>query len=211
MSRLYAVEALFTLTGANADHRLRVAASAVPAVAARLAGGDSRAGGHGWRRWPTLCRHWPVRSGGNEKWIVECAKDLLANQGKCLVMAGHRQPLAVHLLADAINAALGNVGNTVILHGSAGDQGRFNRRTWRRRCNGGQWTRWSFWAAIRLTMRRRFELGGGAGQGKDGRAPGLLRGRIVSAKRLETCRSRIFSNRGAMPAPRTARWFRSSR
>src|SRR5438552_5108258 len=37
MNRLYAVEALFTLTGANADHRLRVSAGAVQAVAARLA------------------------------------------------------------------------------------------------------------------------------------------------------------------------------
>src|SRR5947207_5197330 len=37
MNRLYAVEALFTLTGANADHRLRVPAGAVLATAARLA------------------------------------------------------------------------------------------------------------------------------------------------------------------------------
>ena len=27
-------------------------------------------------------------------------------------MAGHRQPLEVHLLANAMNIALGNVGNT---------------------------------------------------------------------------------------------------
>ena len=31
MNRLYAMESLFTLTGANADHRLRVAASLVGA------------------------------------------------------------------------------------------------------------------------------------------------------------------------------------
>ena len=34
MSRLYAVESLFTLTGANADHRLRVPASVVAQIAA---------------------------------------------------------------------------------------------------------------------------------------------------------------------------------
>ena len=34
MSRLYAVESLFTLTGVNADHRLRLPASAVLPVAA---------------------------------------------------------------------------------------------------------------------------------------------------------------------------------
>ncbi|MBI4326628.1 MAG: 4Fe-4S dicluster domain-containing protein, partial [Chloroflexi bacterium] len=33
-----------------------------------------------------------------------------------LVLAGHRQPLAVHLLAHAVNAALGNVGRTILLH-----------------------------------------------------------------------------------------------
>ncbi len=33
MSRLYAVESLFTLTGASADHRLRVAASLVGKIA----------------------------------------------------------------------------------------------------------------------------------------------------------------------------------
>ena len=36
MSRLYAVESLFTLTGANADHRLRVAASVVGQIAAAI-------------------------------------------------------------------------------------------------------------------------------------------------------------------------------
>ena len=40
---------------------------------------------------------------------------MLANKGKSLVLAGYRQPLAVHLLANAINAALGNVGTTLVL------------------------------------------------------------------------------------------------
>jgi len=57
-----------------------------------------------------------VPAGVDAKWISECAKDLLANKGESLVVAGHRQPFAVHLLAQAINAALGNVGKTVILH-----------------------------------------------------------------------------------------------
>src|SRR5208283_3157390 len=37
MSRLYAVESLFTLTGLNADHRLRLPPSLLVAVVARLA------------------------------------------------------------------------------------------------------------------------------------------------------------------------------
>jgi molybdopterin-containing oxidoreductase family iron-sulfur binding subunit len=49
----------------------------------------------------------------HEKWIVECAKDLAASKGSALVVAGHRQPLAVHLLALAINSSLGSIGKTV--------------------------------------------------------------------------------------------------
>src|SRR5439155_10042118 len=48
------------------------------------------------------------------KWIVECARDLLEHGGQGLVLAGHRQPLAVHLLAHALNVALGNAGRTVV-------------------------------------------------------------------------------------------------
>ena len=103
MSRLYAVESLFTLTGASADHRLRVAASLVGAIAATIfaqTGGPSAAG--------------PM--GVDAQWISECAKDLLAAGKNALVVAGQRQPLEVHLLAYAINSALGAVGNTVTLH-----------------------------------------------------------------------------------------------
>jgi molybdopterin-containing oxidoreductase family iron-sulfur binding subunit len=97
MSRLYAVESLFTLTGASADHRLRVAASLVGAVA----GAISDAG------------DFPVPSGVDQKWILECAKDLVANRGNVLVVAGQRQPIEVHLLAHAINFDLGAIGNTI--------------------------------------------------------------------------------------------------
>ncbi len=110
MSRLYAVEGLMTLTGANADHRLRVPASAVAGIAARMAtevcGAGSLGGGV-----DALAKS----VGKNEAWVVACAKDLLKNKGKSLVLAGHRQPLAVHLLANAINGALENVGKTVVL------------------------------------------------------------------------------------------------
>lgn len=114
MSRLYSVEALMTLTGANADHRLRVPASAVPAVAARLAVEILKQSGQSGDIVDKL-QQLAGSVGSNEKWIVECAKDLLANKGKSLVLAGHRQPLAVHLMANAINSALGNIGSTVEL------------------------------------------------------------------------------------------------
>jgi len=55
-------------------------------------------------------------AGVDAKWVSECAKDLVANKGQSLVVAGYGQPLAVHLLANAINSALSNIGSTVELH-----------------------------------------------------------------------------------------------
>jgi molybdopterin-containing oxidoreductase family iron-sulfur binding subunit len=110
LNRLYVIESLMTVTGFNADHRLRLASSAVVQVAGALAvqilnqGGVSGLGNLG------------QAAGVDPKWITECAKDLLQNRGKSLVVAGHRQPLAVHLLAHAINSALENVGKTVLFH-----------------------------------------------------------------------------------------------
>ena len=95
MSRLYSVESLFTLTGANADHRLRLPASQVAKVASEIL--SQIKGGT------------PSMAG----WIAECTKDLVAAGQNALVIAGHRQPAEVHLLAHAINSALGSIGNTV--------------------------------------------------------------------------------------------------
>lgn len=93
---------------------MRVPSSAIPALAARLvieilnqSGQQGEIGDH--------LKSLAGSVGNNEKWIVECAKDLLANKGKTLVLAGHRQPLAVHLMVNAINSILGNVGNTIVL------------------------------------------------------------------------------------------------
>jgi MoCo/4Fe-4S cofactor protein with predicted Tat translocation signal len=106
MNRLYAVESLFTLTGLNADHRLRLAASAVIQVAAAIAAELGVNVG-------ALVSGSKVEL--DKKWIAECAKDLKATGGKSLVVAGVRQPMAVHLIAAAINEKLGNIGKTVEL------------------------------------------------------------------------------------------------
>ena len=110
LNRLYVVESLMSLTGINADHRLRLASSAVVQVAGALAAELLKGSGvNGLDRLG-------LPAGIAPKWISECAQDLLANRGQSLVLAGYRQPLAVHLLAYAINFALGNVGRTVFLH-----------------------------------------------------------------------------------------------
>ena len=111
MNRLYVAEAMLSLTGANADHRLRLAPSQIPAAAAVLAqqvlGAGQVSGAVA-----ALAKSFT----GNAKWLSACADDLNANKGKCIVLAGTRQPLSVHLLANAMNAALGNVGSSVVYH-----------------------------------------------------------------------------------------------
>jgi MoCo/4Fe-4S cofactor protein with predicted Tat translocation signal len=109
-NRLYVVESLMTVTGFNADHRLRLASSAVIQIASALAAQIVTQGTIGG------LEGLGQAAGVDPKWVAECAKDLLQNRGKSLVVAGHRQPLAVHLLAHAINAALDNVGKTVQFH-----------------------------------------------------------------------------------------------
>ena len=103
MNRLYVAEALMTQTGANADHRLRLSSQGVASLAAvvlaKVRGQEAT---------------WPAGfSDTDKKWAEECAKDLLQHKGTSLVLAGHRQPLAVHLFAHALNAALGNNGKTI--------------------------------------------------------------------------------------------------
>jgi molybdopterin-containing oxidoreductase family iron-sulfur binding subunit len=94
MSRLYAVESLFTLTGASADHRLRVPASFVGEIAAAISAAISHSAV-------------TVPAGVDAEWISECAKDLMANRRKAMVVVGQCQPLEVHLLAQQINMSLG--------------------------------------------------------------------------------------------------------
>ncbi|MBT5706206.1 MAG: TAT-variant-translocated molybdopterin oxidoreductase, partial [Verrucomicrobia bacterium] len=118
MNRLYVVEGLMTLTGSNADHRLRVPTGGVFAVAAALlaealeqsrsAGGDSQIGAL-----KNSLRQIAATANVSSEWVAEAIKDLSAHRQHSLVVAGYRQPVAVHLLALALNSVLGNVGHTV--------------------------------------------------------------------------------------------------
>ena len=104
MNRLYVVESSYSVTGANADHRQAVKCSQVGKFARALAGELSSLGINILDQ---------SRFSNNFKWISELAKDLVRSRGKCLVVAGHKQPASVHALVAAINEALGNVGRTV--------------------------------------------------------------------------------------------------
>jgi molybdopterin-containing oxidoreductase family iron-sulfur binding subunit len=104
MNRLYAVEGVFSLTGAMADHRLRLEsrqiAPFVAALAARLGAAGATAPG-------------AAIPGVDPRWIDALAKDLLAHRGKSVIVAGERQPAAVHAAVCALNTHLGNTGTTV--------------------------------------------------------------------------------------------------
>jgi molybdopterin-containing oxidoreductase family iron-sulfur binding subunit len=108
MNRLYVVEPAMTLTGANADHRLRVAGRAIGAYLNALAVELSAQGADIGVRVEGA-----APAGVDAAWTKAVAKDLLDNRGASLVVVGSRQPAAVHALGCAINRALGNAGKTV--------------------------------------------------------------------------------------------------
>jgi MoCo/4Fe-4S cofactor protein with predicted Tat translocation signal len=97
MNRLYVVEGQFSLTGAMADHRLRAKVAEVKSFAMQLgeALGVLPAG---------------LNVLGNTdrktKFLNALVKDLKANQGAALVVAGPRQPAVVHAIAHLINSTL---------------------------------------------------------------------------------------------------------
>jgi molybdopterin-containing oxidoreductase family iron-sulfur binding subunit len=119
LNRLYVLEALYSLTGANADHRLRIPASLIPSVMARFALEVFRQTRKFEELIPILT---PIAQPAkeHEPWIVECARDFLSTPGAGLVLAGYRQPLAVQALAHLINAAAGGIGHTVWFRESSG-------------------------------------------------------------------------------------------
>ena len=112
LSRLYVVEASYTSTGTAADHRFRMKSGEIPTVAFALA--KALGIGAGTDLEKALATHNPASfEKDGKKWLEVIARDLQAARGRCVVVAGPRQPAAVHAAVHAINAALGNVGQTV--------------------------------------------------------------------------------------------------
>jgi MoCo/4Fe-4S cofactor protein with predicted Tat translocation signal len=101
INRLYCVETTMSLTGAKADHRLAVKPSQMVEVAKAIAAAAGVSGATSTYK-------------ENAAWIAGVAKDLGEHKGKSLVVAGNNQPPVVHAIAHAMNAALGNVGETVV-------------------------------------------------------------------------------------------------
>jgi MoCo/4Fe-4S cofactor protein with predicted Tat translocation signal len=106
MNRLYVAESGLSLTGSMADHRLRLPTSHMLAFAAKLTA----------QLFPEVAAALAPYSEGltvDQKWIVECAADLQAHRGECLIVAGAHLPVELHAMVHGLNANLGNVGKTV--------------------------------------------------------------------------------------------------
>ena len=103
MGRLYVIESTPSATGVKADHRLPLRASEIETFARALAlqvGVGTVQG--------------VIVPAVLEKYAAGISKELRSARGSGLVIAGDHQPPAVHALAHAMNAALGNVGKTVV-------------------------------------------------------------------------------------------------
>ncbi len=103
MNRLYVIEGTPSLTGAKAEHRLRMRSSDigtfVRALAAQLGVPGVSAS--------------PATEHEQQAWMQAVVNDLKQHRGTSLVVAGDHQPPEVHALVHAINQALGGVGQTL--------------------------------------------------------------------------------------------------
>jgi MoCo/4Fe-4S cofactor protein with predicted Tat translocation signal len=101
-NRYYALESTLSVSGTLADHRFPVKSSEVAGLAYQLA--------------KACGANAPDVSGAAAPaWVNTIAQDLQSARGRCVVIPGEYQPESVHLAAHAINAALGNFGQTVIV------------------------------------------------------------------------------------------------
>ncbi len=110
MSRFYAVESTFSLTGSNADNRLRIKSSEIGlfiyALAAELSSSvDGLSAFNGY-----------TNKFSDHDWIPVLAEELLENRGESILTVGRDHKPALHATVAAINTALANEGETITYH-----------------------------------------------------------------------------------------------
>jgi len=110
MNRLYVVEGAFSVTGGMADHRLPLRSSQVGDFAINLCRQLVESG--------LVLNGIPEIGYGSfdRRWLKTLADDLMQAEGRCLIVAGRRQPQWVHELTLHLNQALGSVGTTIELY-----------------------------------------------------------------------------------------------
>ncbi len=113
MMRLYAAEPTYSLTGGIADERVAVAPSALPALILALVRELTSVHGLSLDGVDAATLSRAVPPAGSERFVRLLARDLAANRGRALLVAGAGAAAEVHVLVQALNAALGCVGTTV--------------------------------------------------------------------------------------------------
>ena len=104
ISRLWSIESTFSSTGALADHRLPLRSELVlplvMALEARITGGTEPGSDF-------------LQEERIKRFVDVLARELQANRGRAVLVAGRRQPPHVHALVARLNEHLGAVGRTV--------------------------------------------------------------------------------------------------
>ncbi len=110
MSRMYCYESGLSLTGSNADDRVPVRPSDIAIITAKIASALGVVGGNALANAPEADA---ALSDDLKANLAHAISDLRNHRGSSIVVAGDGQPAEVHCLVAAINAALGNAGQTV--------------------------------------------------------------------------------------------------
>src|SRR5579871_173094 len=103
MNRVYALESTPTVTGAKADHRLKLRPTQIERYFRIIATRLSVEAGVG-----------SPDSAQDGAWLDALIEDLKAHRGTSLIVVGDDMPAEIHALAHAVNEALGNVGHTLV-------------------------------------------------------------------------------------------------
>ena len=110
MTRIYSIESAFTITGSYADNRLRLKASEIEPFIYALANhlSDQLSGLNAFSA--------VTNPFSAHEWVRKLADELLKNRGESVITAGADYSAGAHAAIAAINAALGNNGQTVTYH-----------------------------------------------------------------------------------------------
>jgi molybdopterin-containing oxidoreductase family iron-sulfur binding subunit len=103
MNRTYALESTPTVTGAKAEHRLKLRPSQIARYLSIIA-----------ERLRSQANSTRADDDHDENWLNALVSDLQAHRGTSVIVAGDHLPPQLHAQVHALNELLGNVGNTVI-------------------------------------------------------------------------------------------------
>jgi len=115
MNRLYSVEGNLTVTGAMADHRLRLENRHMEAFLVALSLELIRLGASGDPDLARAVKSLPTDPSLPIDWVKACAQDLYEHKGKALVVSGPGLPLNIQWLTFFVNDLLGAPGKTLKL------------------------------------------------------------------------------------------------